>query len=406
MTKPPVHSSTNFSFDKFLRCAAIAVGMWYALLCLMHYFAQRPLWNDEECILISLKSFSVAQIFSQPLAALQVFPRLYLFLIQQIAKPFDFHLLALRLLSLVCMLGGFILWLRIARCALTDRLQYLTFVLSWPASAVLLYYSAELKQYSMDVLVAAVFILFLYHQEKLFEKKSIWPQVFIVAAIPALLLFSYVSIFFLLLPLYNSLILAKNNKKAIALSACYAASLLVFVFLSYQYDVRLRPEAILTREWRDYFVSVKSLPEFFQTLGEGTNNLFSRWFVERPKVLKKIGLFFISFGFFYLFRGFFKNIKSCGWRLTSLETISFVIFVELFILGVLKKYPFTVPRTSLFFCPIALLLAIKGIASLKNWNISFYRVIQSAYVIFLVFLIAALSRIVFVGELTFRPILW
>jgi len=148
------------------------------------------------------------------------------------------------------------------------------------------------------------------------------------------------------------------------------------------------------------------VPEFLKTFGEGTMNLFSRWFVERPKIIKIIGIDFVTFGLIYMFYGFFAYIRKGKYLLVSLKTIAFVLFLELFVTGVLKKYPFTVPRTSLFFCPIVFFLTIQGIVFVKNLNIYFYRFIHGLYFVYLFFLIIALSGIALSGELSFRPVLW
>jgi len=258
----------------------------------------------------------------------------------------------------------------------------------------------------MDVLAASLFLLFFYRQEEIKNDNKALRYTFVAVLLPILGMFSYVAFLFSIILLYNLFIIAKGNMKMVNVLIFYTISLLTVGTLSYFFDMRFRHVETVTRGFGDYFVSFNSLPEFLKTLGEGTNNLFSRWFVERPKILKKIGLTFVSFGFIYLFYGFFKNIKKDGFLLKSLQTIPFALYMGLFILGCLHKYPFTVPRTSLFFCPIVLYLTIKGIVSLKGLNIHLYRGMHIAYLGFLVFLAAALSRITFAGDLTFRPVLW
>ena len=126
------------------------------------------------------------------------------------------------------------------------------------------------------------------------------------------------------------------------------------MLLSYAIDMRLRPIAAVTTGFGDYFISFSSVVEFFKT-GGGINNLFSRWFGERPKVIKAIGRVFVIFGFFNMFYAFFANIKKEGHRIRSPMTAAFALFLGLLVLGMLKKYPFAVPRTSLFFCPFLFL---------------------------------------------------
>ncbi len=393
------------SKETFLRSAIVAVCLWYILLCAAHLFSLRPLWNDEECVFHSIQSFTTKGLFTRPLFDLQVFPRLYLLAIQKISAFFDFHLAALRFLPFVAMMAAFFVWLKISRLQFQEQLQRLTFVLSWCASAVLIYYAAELKQYSMDVLTAALFLLFLYYQESL-HKTGRSSYVWMLILLPALMLVSYVTAFFLIFPLCQLFILRKNDSRTYRLMVLYVLSTTTVMLLSYYFDVRLRPTDVLMQQWNDYFVSTSSFPEFFKTLGEGTNNLFSRWFVERPKILKKIGLFFVGFGFIYLWGNFFAAVKKRQFSFKSIDSLAGIIFIELFIMGVLHKYPFTVPRTSLFFCPVVLYLTIKGIWFLKEINRPLFFIIHSVYLVFLVFLISHLSGITLSGQLTFRPILW
>ncbi|MBN1869836.1 MAG: glycosyltransferase family 39 protein [Candidatus Omnitrophica bacterium] len=378
---------------------------WYIFLCSVHLYKQRSLWNDEECVLRSIENFSAKQMFGEDLMAYQVFPRVYLFLIQQFAKLFDFSRLALRLPSFICMIAAFLLWLRIARNSIKDRWQYLAFVCSWPASGMMLYYSAELKQYSMDVLAAALFILFLCRQDALRRER---PRRYMAAliALPALGLFSYPAFLIAMIPLYNLVVLSIREKACRKYLAVYAMSLTVIILLSYFIDMRHRPTDVLSREWRDYFVSFASLSEFLQSLGEGINNLFSRWFVEYPKFFKSLGRIFIGWGLINVFYAFFANRKKEGGMLRSLDTVAFVLFLEMFLIGCLQKYPFTVPRTSLFYAPIVFYLTATGIGLAARVHPYLYRLILGLYFVFLGFLAVMQSFVAFYWDLGFYPRIW
>jgi hypothetical protein len=384
--------------------ALIFLVFWFILLCAIHLFYKRPLWNDEECVFMSIQSFTPQQFFSDSLQSLQVFPRLYLFLIQKIAKPFDHNLFILRLPSFVCMIAAFFLWLRLARYELKDNLLYLIFVGSWIASGSLLYYSAELKQYSMDVLAGALSLLFLYHQQQWEQcQTGRWRYGLVLAFLPSLGLFSYPTFLFALLPLWNLILSSRKNLIFVRYLCLYTVALGFFMSISYFSDMRLRPTEVLDKGFGDYMISFASVGEFFKTWGEGTNNLFSRWFVEFPRYFRSIARLFVTFGFIYMFYGFFNSIKKDRFFLKSIDTISFILFVQLFILGALRLYPFTVPRTSLFFCPVVLYLTIKGIGFLQDRHKHAYWIFMGLYIIFLVFLMVAQSRMAFIGKLSFSP---
>jgi len=388
-------------FSSFIFCIVV----WYIILCLLHLFQQRPLWNDEEVVFRSIEHYSAQQIFGEPLIASQVFPRVYFFVIQQFSKAFDFSLWSLRFPSFICMITGFFLWLKIARNSFKDRWQYLAFVLSWPASGMLLYYSAELKQYSMDVLVASVFILFLCHQKDLHRQKS---RCYMLAllCLPILGMFSYPGFLCAALPFYNLVLYSLKDRSSIKYLGGYLFSLAVFFILSYYFDMRWRQADLYSSIFADHFISFASIGSFFTSLGEGVNNLFSRWFIERPKFFKPLARIFVGFGLIYLFYGFFKNRKNERGLLHSLELIAPALFAVMFLVGCLQKYPFSVPRTSLFFAPVVLYLTAKGIGLASVVHHFFYRFILGLYFVFLGFLIVMQSILAFWGRLSFFPTLW
>jgi len=385
--------------NKVVSVLVFLVVCWYLFLCAHHYWNQRPLWNDEECVFRSLKDYTPQQMFGKPLRALQVFPRCYLFLIQKFSKPFHFHLLSLRFPSFVCMILAFFLWLKLVKYELKNGMDYLIFVLSWAGSLLMIYYSAELKQYSMDVLISVLFLLFLYNQNRLACSQKKWLYPLILFLLPLSLFLSYTAFFFFLFPFWNILRSLKRGKKEISHLMIYMGTCLLVCLLSYFFDMRLRPENVLTEEWSSYFISFESGGEFFKTLGEGVNNLFSRFFADNPKMIKKISRFFVIFGLIEMFRSFFANIKKENYSLCSLKTIPFILFLELLIFGALKKYPFTVPRTSLFFCPIMFYMTIEGFKMLININKYLYYLWRNAYIVFLLVLTFAISQLIFGGDL-------
>ncbi len=118
--KNPVH--------RLLTIAIARAVVWYITLCFLHFLSSRPLWNDEKCVFLSIQFFSPKEIFSKVLLAIQVFPRLYLLLIQQFSQQFNFSLQALRFPSFVCMLlifGSWRTWAHYARQDPPERQQWL-----------------------------------------------------------------------------------------------------------------------------------------------------------------------------------------------------------------------------------------------------------------------------------------
>ena len=391
--------------DKFLNAFIYFGIFWYILIAVVNYLNARPLWNDEECVFFSVKSYTVRQMFGEPLLAIQVFPRLYLFFIQKFSSLFNFHVLALRFLPFVCMMSAFFIWLKLASYEIKNKLEYLTYVLSWTASSMLLYYASELKQYSMDVMAAALYLIFIYGQENLQKKLSRKFYYSLLIVLPFLGWFSYPSYLFAFIVLYNFMMAAQRDRREKKSLFVFGSALLIALGCSYFFDMRFRHQGEVTVGFGDYFISFASVGEFFKTFGEGVNNLFSRWLVEHPRSIKAMGRFFMVFGIFHLFYAFFKNFKKEKYTFKSLNTIAMGLFVGLVILGAFKKYPFVVPRTALFYCPIVLFLTIKGIDALKGIHKYVYGIVHALYLIFLVFLTVGLSRLAFTNQSLFLKIM-
>lgn len=380
----------------------VGLAVWYVSVCVAHYTYQRPLWNDELAVYDSIRDFKPHQFFSQPLQTTQVFPRVYLFLIQCFAGLFNDSLLSLRFFAFVAMLAAFALWQNIARRELKTPAEQLTFMLCWVASVPLIYYSAELKQYSMDVLLAGVCVWFLGHQHSI-RSSSQTRYVLALTLLPIAVFFSYPAYFFLPLIFWNLWLEGRDDPSRRRHIAIYLLSLGVCVTLSYLLDIRHRPVKDVTAGFSDYFIQMDSIGHFFQSLGEGVNNLFSRWFVELPKVFRRVGRMFMLFGLVYMFAGFAAGIKGSRWRLNSVPTIALAVFGGIALAGVLQKYPFGVPRTALFLCPMILILTIKGIASTRHLNRYVYYVVHGAFVGYLAVVAVGIFGVVFNGPLIAIP---
>ena len=269
--------------DRFLRYAIWCAVIWFIFIATTNYFNLRLLWNDEECVFKSVKAFSTFEMFNRPLLSAQVFPRGYLYLIQKFSSQYDFSLLSLRLPSFICMMLGLFFWMRLVSFELTSRLEYFTYALSWTASSLLLYYASELKPYSMDVMVAGVYLLFIYSTFHRLKGDSKWPcPIFMLMlyVLPFFCFFSYPSLLFALIVLYNLIVATARFKVRPHYLIIFSCSLVTALILSYTYDMQYRNLDTVTKGFGDYFISYVSIGEFFRTLGEGLNNLFSR-FLDR-----------------------------------------------------------------------------------------------------------------------------
>ena len=107
-----------------------------------------------------------------------------------------------------------------------------------------------------------------------------------------------------------------------------------------------------------------------------------------------------------MFYGFFSNPKKHRRALCSIEGIALILYLELFLLGALGKYPFTVPPTSLFFCPIVLMMSIKGIDNLKKLHPMVSRCVHCLFLIYLAVVSIGITKVVLREDFGALPLIW
>lgn len=358
---------------RFQRVLILILIGWYLILILGHYFNQRPLWNDEICVLNSINNLKPAELFTRPLLSNQEFPRLYLWIIQQFSKPFDHSLLSLRIFSMLAMLGAFFVWLNVAGRALSHTWDFILFIGCWCASMPLVYYAAELKPYSMDVLISGLIVLFLIHQDEM--KKNHQNYRVILFLFPLLGLLSYPAIFLLLLPLYNLVrdcadehrLKSGGACRCLPALSCFLFSYILMLGLVCIFDFRVSvSHQLQVYFWHDYFISFHSLKDFLNSFGKGMNNLIARRFAESPRWIKGPSRIFIGLGLGYMFLAFGRQFKKDHFALRSVITIALALFLMQLLLAIGWVYPLGVPRMSLFYSPLLLLMADKRQVRVKD----------------------------------------
>ncbi|TBR15931.1 hypothetical protein EPO66_05285, partial [bacterium] len=334
--------------NKPLKYCLITGMLLYLFLCAVRFISAKPLWLDENFILSNIRELSPPEIFG-PLKHAQGFPRVYLFLIQGCARAFSYNIYSLRMLPFACMISSFFIWLSIYKREEGKGIGFLLFILSWCGSYFMSNYSSELKQYSMDVLAAAIFSWFILRQKYFLSAQKIMLSLQAgYLLLPSLVLLSYTGYFFVLLPAYNLILNLKGNKPNKAYLSVYTASLIVCIFLSYHFDLRYTlADQGLRGYWKDYFISTSSVYEFVKSFTEGLRNIFVRWFLER-KPVTYIMTIFMPLGLFYMFFSVFKRIKGDKAAILSLGGLALVLLMELFLAGMMKVYPFTGARVTLF----------------------------------------------------------
>ncbi|MFH1504245.1 MAG: hypothetical protein ABIH08_02480 [Candidatus Omnitrophota bacterium] len=346
----------------FVFCSA-----WFVFLCFLHYFSARPLWLDENFILNNIKRLSPAAIFG-PLKNSQAFPRVYLALIKYFSRIFNYSVFSLRLFPLISMVSGFFIWAKVYKREFSSQANYLLTLFVFSGSYYLSYYAAELKHYSMDVLAMSIFCFYLTYQRQYLDSAKAPSKLFMGATflLPLTLLFSYSSFFVFWVVAYNFIFSVKNNSKFALFLAGYSFICFLFLIFIFFFDLRhTLSTAPLFSYWSDYFVDISSLTEFFKTFGEGLRKLAVWWF-GNSTFFRRAAFIFIPVFVFSLFKFGIKSIKENKFKFLDINALALVVFIELFILGILKKYPFTGGRITLFFAPFVFYLIVQGINSFKK----------------------------------------
>ena len=367
---------------------------WYLILILGHYFHQRPLWNDEQCVLNSILQLKSSALFTRSLLNDQAFPRLYLWFIQQFSSLFNQSLLALRFFSLVAMMGAFFVWLKVARRILDQSWDFLLFIGCWGASIPLVYYAAELKPYSMDVLISGIMVLFLIDQNEIRKNAKIyWVILFFL---PFLACWSYPVIFLLILPLYNLIRDCVEEGCWLPELSFFLTGLILTLGFLFLFDFRVSRPHLMSVYWHDYFISLDSMKGFLNTFGKGMNNLISRRFAESPRWVKVPSRIFIGIGLGYMFLTFWHQFKKDRFTLRSVVPITFAMFLIQFVLAIGGIFPFAVPRLSLFFSPLLYLMTIGGIDSIRKRNKVLGIILQVFLIGYLIFISLGIAWDIFI----------
>jgi len=383
---------------RYQRVFILIVVGWYLILALGHYFNQRPLWNDEWCVLNSIIDLKPAQLFTQPLLNDQAFPRLYLWVIQQFSKPFNQSLLSLRAFSLLAMIGAFFVWFGVSRRVLRNSWDLILFIGCWCGSIPLVYYAAELKPYSMDVLISGVIVLFLLDQNKIQHNSKDYRTILLF--LPLLGLWSYPANFLLLFPLYNLIVDCINKRRWLVELSFYLFGYAFVLGLVYWFDLRVSVQHLLAVYWHDYFISFDSWKDFLNTFGKGMNSLIARQFAENPRWIKVPSRIFIGMGVGYMLLAFWNQYKKDRFVLRSIISISFAMFLLQLVLAVVQAYPFAVPRMSLFFAPLLLLMTMMVMDFIRERNKVWGTILKIIFAGYLIFISLGIAWDVFIrGDL-------
>ena len=228
-----------------------------------------------------------------------------------------------------------------------------------------------------------LFCLYLVHQRQFIAKKV--SKFFIIATLllPLTIFLSYSSFFVFWIVIYNFLLTVRKNSKFLPLLVAYSFICILFIAFVFRFDLRYTlSNSWIFSCWKDYFLCTGSFQCFMKSFGEGMRKL-SVWWFGNSTFFRRTASFTIPFFVFSLFGYGFKSLRSNKFRLWDLGAVGLVIFGELFILGIMQKYPFTGARMTLFFAPFVFYFIVKGISSLRRIK-PLYLTFSFLYIILLI----------------------
>ncbi|MCS6926166.1 MAG: hypothetical protein NZ578_09740 [Candidatus Binatia bacterium] len=148
----PLFSRAITALGRFkVQLVWLVIGIGVALRCL-HYLSNRSLWLDEARLALNIVQKTFSQLF-QPLDYGQAAPIGFLMIEKLAVLLLGNNEYALRLFPLLCGVASIFLFSALGRRCVTPATTLVALVL-FVSSRPLLYYSAEVKQYAGDVVVA------------------------------------------------------------------------------------------------------------------------------------------------------------------------------------------------------------------------------------------------------------
>ena len=120
--------------------------------------------------------------------------------------------------------------------------------------------------------------------------------------------------------------------------------------------------------WKNYFLGINSFTAFITPFGEALKEI-GTWWYGNTKLLIRMATPFLPLLVFSLAKYGFGGWKKNGWGIFTIPRMFGVLFVELIILSICHKYPFTGDRITLFLAPFVFYMIVKGIDSLRKIKI-------------------------------------
>lgn len=335
-------------------------------LVLYQFFLNRSLWRDEAKLALNIINKSSAELLI-PLDYLQVAPVLFL----QIEKLFSLLLpnteLGLRLFPLLCYLLSLFLFNRIVHILFKDYSTRLFSLSLFVFNATLVYYSSEVKQYMVDVMVLTVLYYLVLRTYR--NQRNKWIALG-AAGVLGVFLSNVTPLILLSIGLYLLYDNVKNKRSnwpgIISVSLIWGSTLVVYYLLFvHNHPLRERmiifwghnqgfmPQEILSRVFLEFLLnkfsllikmngSTAMLPTFHRS---GDEIIFIDVFL----------LAFISYGF----------VRLCVKRRIDILILTLAPIALQLLLSGFKLYPFDT-RLLIYTCPLIVVVSSFGFDSFQK----------------------------------------
>jgi hypothetical protein len=123
----------------------------------VRYLRDGSFWLDEASLALNFQLLGLVEFFSEPLKYQQQFPRWYYLLVKGLQESFGYHTSVLRFLPFLCSVIATFLWLRLLRVRFERKPLLLALALVLMLIPTVWFaFSAMLKQYSFDMLIALI----------------------------------------------------------------------------------------------------------------------------------------------------------------------------------------------------------------------------------------------------------
>lgn len=367
-------------------------GLFVLFLALagLHFSTNRPLWLDENFVLVNLNNYQGAELF-RVLDHSQAFPRLHLAALQAFSALWGYELWSLRFFSFLMMSAAVAIWLALYRKFSVDPAGAVLAALALVVSFRTSYYAYELKPYAADVLVAALYALVLADFKEGLARKPFFTQTAVVSVLAFAGLWSYASLFVVWMVPYSYALLWARGKSpgrcfvmSLGVTALWAA---VFYYLDLRHTLGVPG---LQGYWQSYFINVSSARGFLDTFGDGLKKIVTHWYGPH-KLFIKAGIPLIPFFCYALAAGGGRALRQDRGGLARVSSIGLALFLQMMAAGALQKYPFTGQRVTLFFAPFVFFFTVEGIRACRKprW------LRRAVHGYFLIYLAAALASTVY-----------